>query len=240
MIRDHRPYWLKKAYRRLEHIYTRRFLAPQFEHLGAGYVFARPWHVEIFGWPISIGRNVNVIATPDRKVRLSIWGEPPGAGRILIGDCCLICPGVRIGAAREIRIGDNVMLAADVYVMDSDWHDLYNRISPCRNVKPVTIADNAWIGDSAIVCKGVTVGENSVVGAGSVVVDDVPPNSIAVGNPARVVRTLDPDRTLTTRSDWYARHPHFARDMDVLDRASLKQNTLAHWLRHLLFPARGE
>ncbi len=50
----------------------------------------------------------------------------------------------------------------------------------------------AWIGDSAIVCKGVRVGENSIVGAGAVVTKNVPPNTVVAGNPARVVKKLDP------------------------------------------------
>jgi acetyltransferase-like isoleucine patch superfamily enzyme len=54
----------------------------------------------------------------------------------------------------------------------------------------------AWIGDSAIVCKGVRVGENSIVGAGAVVTKDVPPNVIVAGNPARVVKKLDPKKII--------------------------------------------
>jgi acetyltransferase-like isoleucine patch superfamily enzyme len=51
-----------------------------------------------------------------------------------------------------------------------------------------------WVGDSAIICKGVRIGENSIIGAGSVVRKDVPPNCVVIGNPARVVKKLDPAR----------------------------------------------
>ena len=54
-----------------------------------------------------------------------------------------------------------------------------------------------WIGVYAIVCKGVRIGENSIVGAGSVVRKDVPPNVVVMGNPARVVKELDPSRIVT-------------------------------------------
>lgn len=240
MIRDHRPYQVKKAYRKLEDFYVRRFIKPQLAGLGEGYSFVRPWNIELFGWPIDIGKCANIISSPDGKVRLSIWSMEEGQGRISIGDFCLICPGVRIGASKEIVIRDNVMLATGAYIMDSDWHDLYNRISPSKDSRPVYIEENAWIGDSAIVCKGVTVGRNSIVGAGAVVVSDVPPNSIAAGNPARVVKRLDPDRPITTRRDLYQNHEQLYRDIDRLDRQNLKGNTYRHWIRHLLFPAKGE
>jgi len=56
--------------------------------------------------------------------------------------------------------------------------------------QPITVADNVWLGGGVIVCPGVSIGENTVVGAGAVVVKDLPANVVAVGNPARVVRSL--------------------------------------------------
>jgi maltose O-acetyltransferase len=56
--------------------------------------------------------------------------------------------------------------------------------------KPITVADNVWLGGGVIVCPGVSIGENTVVGAGAVVIRDLPANVVAVGNPARVVRSL--------------------------------------------------
>jgi maltose O-acetyltransferase len=56
--------------------------------------------------------------------------------------------------------------------------------------KPITIGDNVWLGGGAIVLPGVTIGDNTVIGAGAVVTKDIPANSVAVGNPARVVRVI--------------------------------------------------
>jgi acetyltransferase-like isoleucine patch superfamily enzyme len=234
--RDHRPYFVKKAYLKFEDFYVNHFLRPQLESLGKGFTFMRPWHVEIFGAPIELGDYVNVVAASDKTVRLAIWSEQPGRGRIRIGNYCLICPGVRIGSAHEIRIGDNCMIASNVYLTDSDWHDIYNRISIGKTA-PINIESNVWVGDSAIVCKGVTIGQNSIIGAGAVVVDSIPPNCIAAGNPARVVKQLDAGEAFTTRAQFFADPDRLERAFDQTDRTLLRENSLLHWLRYLLFPS---
>jgi len=73
MLRDHRPYRVKKAYLKLQDFYVEHFLRPQFTSLGKGHTFIRPWNVEVFGTPIEVGDYVNVIASRDRKVRLTVW-----------------------------------------------------------------------------------------------------------------------------------------------------------------------
>jgi acetyltransferase-like isoleucine patch superfamily enzyme len=237
--KDHRPYILKKAWLKFQRFYANHFLRPQLEGLGRGFHFMRPWHVELFGTPIRIGRYATVIATSDKKVRLSVWPERPGSGSIVIGDYTLICPGVRISSAAGIVIEDNCMLANEVYITDADWHGIYDRIS-LGQAHAIHLSKNVWVGDRAIICKGVTIGENSIVGAGAIVVEDLPANCIAAGNPARVVRRLDPNETFTTRADWYADPAKLARDFITWEQAVLKGNTFFGWLRHLLFPSRGD
>ena len=199
----------------------------------------KPWHVEIFGAPIELGDYATVIADPDRKVRLAVWEASPGKGRITIGNYCLICPGVRIGSAAAVTIGNSCMMASNVYITDSDWHGIYDRVDIGACVD-VTIGNNVWIGDSAIICKGVTIEDNSVIGAGAVVVTDVPANCVAAGNPARVVRELDVERDFVTRSSWYSDPEALASGFEALDREQLKGNSLAGWLRYLLFPTRND
>ena len=239
MQKDHRPYFIKKAYLGFQNFHARRFLRPQFESLGRGFTFIKPWHVEIFGPNIVMGEYATVIATPDRKVRLCAWPNKAGGGMIEIGDYCLICPGVRISSASEVRVGGNCMLANGVYITDADWHGVYDRIS-MGATSPVRIKENVWIGDSAIICKGVTIGKNSIIGAGAVVVKDVPPNVVAAGNPAGTVKNLDPDARIATRSQWFSDPARLFRDFDHLDREMLRENTIWGWLRSLLFPARGD
>ncbi len=230
MRRDHRPYILKKADQRFQRFYTRRILAPQLDRLGKGCTVIKPWYVEAFGPRIAVGDYTSLIAAPDRRVRLSVWPCSEGEGEIRIGSYCLICPGVRIGSAASVTIADNVMVASSAYITDSDWHDIYNRVA-MGGGKPVRILENAWIGDSAIICKGVTVGVNSIVGAGSVVRRDVSDNVIVAGNPASVVKRIDPEAEMTKRSDWFADPDRLFEQFDALDRENLQGNTLWGWLR---------
>ena len=239
MRKDHRPYVLKRAILKFQRFYTEHFLRPHFDALGKTPLIFRPWYVEVFGAPIIIGNYVSIVATADHRVRLSVWTDQQVRGSIHIGDYGLLCPGVRISSASQIRIGDNCMIASSAYLTDSDWHDAYNRIAFGKTA-PIEIADNVWIGDSAIVCKGVSIGENSIVGAGAVVVNAIPPNCIAAGNPAQVVKQLDPEQSYTTRQQWFAKGSSLFKEIDQLDRDLLKENTLLHWLRYVFFPSKED
>jgi len=239
MRKDHRPYYLKKFYNRLQHLYVKQFIQPQLSSLGVGFTFMKPWHVKIFGGPIHIGNYATLIASSDNRVRLSVWSDRKSKGGIHIGDYCILCPGVRIGSADSIHIGDNCMLASNAYIADSDWHDIYNRIA-LGKTKSVHIADNVWVGDGAVIGKGVCIGQNSIVGAGAIVVKDIPPNSIAAGNPAKVIKYLDLDTKMITRAQFFQNPEKLFKDFDTFDRAILGKNSLRHWLRHMLMPRENE
>jgi maltose O-acetyltransferase len=85
----------------------------------------------------------------------------------------------------DVQLGPNVQLLTPTHPLDADL-----RRAKWEAAEPIVIESNAWLGGGAIVLPGVTVGENAVVGAGAVVTKDVPANAVAVGNPARVVRSL--------------------------------------------------
>ncbi len=200
----------------------------------------KPWHVEIFGAPIVIGDHVTLLAASDKKTRLTVWTDKKDIPGIKIGDHVLISPGVRISAAEEIVISDNCMLASQVYISDSDWHGIYDRSLPSGDVHPVILEPNVWVGDSAIICKGVTIGKDSIIGAGAVVSSDIPAGSIAVGNPARIVKTLDPEKKIITRKDRFSDADAITLLLDSQEREFLKGNTLLGWLRYLLFPSKND
>jgi len=160
------------------------------------------WNVVVYGPNIHIGKNVTIAGADGFRTNLTTISFGGHEGTIEIGDNVLIMNGVRISSANKIIIGDNCMLANFCYIMDADWHDIYDRTSSPGKNAPVILENNVWIGDSAIVCKGVHIGENSIVGAGSVVRRDIPPNVVVTGNPAEIVKHLDPENIIS-RADLY-------------------------------------
>jgi maltose O-acetyltransferase len=97
---------------------------------------------------------------------------------------------VALDVAR-IEIGADCQLGPNVQLLTA-WHptEPEPRRAKLEAASPIEIADNVWLGGGAIVLPGVRIGENSVVGAGAVVTEDIPGNVVAVGNPARVIRSL--------------------------------------------------
>ena len=233
--RDNRPYWLKKIATRFIRIYVRHFLKPQFLYLGKGGVYFKPRYINVFGGNIFIDDYPTLIGASDANIQFTSWNIGDWNGKIKIGKYCLITPGVRIMAAESIVIGDACMIAHGVYISDADWHGIYDRAEPVGNTKPVVLEDNVWIGDSAIICKGVTIGENSIIGAGAVVTKNVPPNSVFAGNPAKLVKTLE-NKEFNTRANFLEDPLKLAKDFDSLDRYSLGDNTLLNWIKSIVLP----
>lgn len=100
--------------------------------------------------------------------------------------------GTVIGAAKHIKIGNDVMFGGNAFVTDFDWHPVHPAKRHERaEARPTFIEDNVWVGMNSVVLKGVTIGTNSVIAANSVVTRDIPPNVIAGGNPAKVLKAFD-------------------------------------------------
>lgn len=236
MRREHRPLYLLRARTAADDFYARRFLVPQFDAVGDGCAFTNPYYTHVFGTPITLGTHVHISALFDNRVRLSVWPVQPGLGRVSIGDYTVINPGVRIGSGHSVELGKNVILASNVYITDTDWHGRYDRVFSAGGHAPIVIEDNVWLSERVIVGKGVRIGENSIVGAGSIVVNDIPKNSIAAGNPARVVRELDPNERFVSRSDVYADEADYLARLRGLEEFMTSHNTLRSWLRYLWRP----
>ncbi len=124
-------------------------------------------------------------------------------GKISIGNHSRLGRNAAIQCCESILIGNHVAIGREVVISDNSTHPssaLFRKVKsmlpPSSTVhlwkfsahKPVVIKDNVWIGERSRICKGVTIGENSIVAANSVVTKDVPDNSIAAGNPARIVK----------------------------------------------------
>jgi acetyltransferase-like isoleucine patch superfamily enzyme len=132
---------------------------------------------------VTIGRR---LLFKSRQVR-SEFGATRG-GHLLIGDRVFINQGCKIVAQRSISIGDDCLIGDFTSILDSNEHE----VAPTYGVRkePVTIGRNVWIGRNCIVLPGTEVGENSVIAAGSIVTQSIPPNSLAAGVPAKVIRSL--------------------------------------------------
>ncbi len=112
-------------------------------------------------------------------------------GNIRIGAGCFANFGLVALDVAPITIGDDVQIGPNVQLL-TPTHPVEPepRRAKWEAAEPITLGDNVWLGGGAIVLPGMTIGDNTVVGAGAVVTRDLPANVVAVGNPARVVRTL--------------------------------------------------
>jgi maltose O-acetyltransferase len=113
-------------------------------------------------------------------------------GVLDIGERCFVNFGCSIVAQSRVEIGARTLIGPHCMIMDTGFH----RLEPDRRLErpepqPITIGENVWLGARVIVLPGVTIGRDSVIGIGSVVTHDIPPGSVAVGVPARVVRTFE-------------------------------------------------
>lgn len=120
-----------------------------------------------------------------------------GPDAVFIGDNVSINRDVTIDASDggHIRIGNNCLIGPYVLIRSAD-HTFANPLQPIRTqghtAGCIVIEDNCWIGGHVTVTKGVTIGTGSVIGANSVVTRDIPPFTLAAGNPANVIRPLKP------------------------------------------------
>lgn len=135
------------------------------------------------GGTLRIGQGSAVEAVATVKVKF---------GTLEIGPRSFIGQGSVIVARNSIRIGCDALIGEYVTIRDQD-HAFGEPLPTALNgyvTEAIQIGDNVWLGAKVTVLKGVTIGNNVVIGANSVVTSDIPANSIAVGIPARVIRTI--------------------------------------------------
>lgn len=108
--------------------------------------------------------------------------------QLSIGDHTYLNRSASIDCTQEITIGDYCAISDNVQILDSDFHPITCNGKTSTMSKPVHIGNHVWIGRSAIILKGVTIGDGAIVGAGSVVTRDVPARCLVAGNPARVIK----------------------------------------------------
>jgi acetyltransferase-like isoleucine patch superfamily enzyme len=161
-----------------------------FARFGSGSVIVPPARVSE-PHHIEVGDDVIVL----EGSWLSVVSAHSTPARLVLGSGTRIGRYAHIACVGEVVFGANVLTSERVFVGDT-YHG-YEQANvpilhqPMAAAKPVHIGDGAFLGIGAIVLLGVTVGENAYVGAGAVVTQDVPPRTVVVGNPARVIREWD-------------------------------------------------
>lgn len=124
-----------------------------------------------------------------------VWIQPPfycdygyniqTGGKVFFNFNCVVLDVAQVTIGSRTMFGPNVQIYTATHPMD---HKV--RASGLENAKPIIIGDDVWVGGSAVICPGVTIGDRSVIGAGSVVTKDIPADVFAAGNPCRVIRSL--------------------------------------------------
>ncbi len=191
--REQRLVWLAV----LKSWYRKQIFVSQCTQVGSGLKVG-PDPIRVMrgdGGELLIGENVIIYTPCEFVIATHIFPH----SRIVVGYGTHLGTHCSIRAARDVRIGEGCLIAPWVRIFDYNGHPLApgnGRIgapTPPDEVSPVCIGDNVWIGENAFVQRGVTIGDNSIVSANSVVTKDVPPNTVVMGNPARVCRWLDKD-----------------------------------------------
>jgi acetyltransferase-like isoleucine patch superfamily enzyme len=168
----------------------------KFGSFGDGTIICFPFGSHVNARHIHLGESTMIAP----GVVLSAgWGPGhPGLPDVVvrIGDRCLIGRGSSVIGHQLIEIGNDVWTGYDVRIADMNhgYEDVEQPISgQWQAMDPIRIGDGSWLGHHVVVLPGVTIGKHVTVGAGSVVTEDLPDYSVAVGVPARVIRQWSPE-----------------------------------------------
>lgn len=185
---------------RFLHLYNLIRLTIAGVHYDRNFSTAGAMVLDIYpGSTVAIGRNVSIVSNSRRSSASSLAFPAKiktftGSSKIIIGDNVGLNGTSITSRSRTILIGDGTIIAPNVIIVDSDFHppwppDQRGNYPGNERDRDVRIGNNCWIGMNCIILKGVSIGENSIIGAGSVVVRDIPPNALAAGVPAKVIKT---------------------------------------------------
>lgn len=175
------------------YVYQRDLLRKCFKSIGRNFEIKRP-HSIVGEQYMTIGDNFFSF----QGLRMECISEYHGGKynpELKIGNDVKVHYNCHIGVINKVVIGNNVLIGSNVLITDHSHGQLektdipfYQRMLLSKG--PVIIGDNVWVGENACILPGVTIGEGSIVGANSVVTHNIPPYSLAVGSPAKIMKQL--------------------------------------------------
>jgi acetyltransferase-like isoleucine patch superfamily enzyme len=146
---------------------------------------------------ITIGKSF--VANKNLRLQAIItYGGINYTPQIIIGDNVTINPNCHIAALKKITIGDNVLIASNVFISDHshgrlDFTDLAEppALRELDSKGEIHIGNNVWIGQNVTILANVHIGDSAIIGANAVITKDIPAYSVVVGNPARIIRNIN-------------------------------------------------
>ena len=168
------------------------WLKTSLKSLGDGTVLRKNVKI-IGGQQIIIGKHCVI----QSQSILSTWGDnnSPLKAKLIINDNVIIGEGCHLTAINSIVIGQGTLLGKNITITDNshgliiaDEADVLPTKRKLYSKGPVAVGNKVWIGDKVTILPGVTIGNSSIIGANSVVTKDIPPRSVVVGNPAKVIK----------------------------------------------------
>jgi maltose O-acetyltransferase len=107
---------------------------------------------------------------------------------LIVGENSIINEGVHINCRNIVKIGKNVHISSNVQIHTGRLQ--IDKLERIHTSEPIIIKNNVWVASAVVILAGVTIGENTVIAAGSIVTNNIPPNSIAMGIPAKVIKSI--------------------------------------------------
>lgn len=173
-----------------------KFIFINFSMQNEAKVWGRPEILLYADGRFEVGKNAHWVSSSRRgsiamysKCHFTVYGN----AELRLGNHVGL-NGTSITCKKGITIGDDTIIAANTIIVDSDFHTKWPPEKRWDSDtegqdEEVVIGKNVWIGMNCTILKGVSIGDNALIGAGSLVVDNIPANCLAVGNPAKVVKS---------------------------------------------------
>lgn len=195
--------FIKKKLKNIVHIYRYYGIYELFEFLKSYLSIRYIIHKQIFLGTYTLRNKKHIIIGKGFKAYQNFFAEAHKGGKIIIGHRCIFNRNAYLTSFSKIKIGDNCLFGSNVFITDnahgsySGFHQSDPSEIPVNRLittSLITIEENVWIGSNVLITKGVSIGKGSIVGSNSVVTKNIPAYSMAVGNPAKIIKIYSKEK----------------------------------------------